>query len=272
MRLRGGGIDIFYIDESNDAQTYIVTAVAIPFLRATEGVWQIVWPDYLEAAKDWRKRIRDQLDIPKTKELHAVKLASGRGRYIKGKYQFDRPKAGSAYRQILRLADFLPDASIITICSRRDGRPLYGMTRLEAALHALFQRMRRQCVSRITNALVFFDEGHDEYRKLYRRAQIYLPTGSQVIGTGWGGGQSTTNYPLDMFTKDGNAKTSRHCLFTQLADLTAYAALLKVRAERNELTDWQERYSLGNVYDHLPTRQINHQATARYPDGIVRLP
>jgi hypothetical protein len=202
MRLRSGGIDVFYIDESNDAQTYIVTAVAIPFLRATEGVWQIVWPDYLEAAKDWRNRVRDQLDIPKAKELHGLKLASGRGRYLKGKYQFDRPKAGAVYRQILRHADFLPDASIITICSRRDGRPLYGMTRLEAALHALFQRMRRQCVSRATNGLVFFDEGHDEYRKLYRRAQIYLPTGSQVIGTGWGGGQSTANYPLDMFTKE----------------------------------------------------------------------
>jgi hypothetical protein len=160
-------MDIFYIDESNDAQTYIVTAVAIPFLRATEGVWQIVWPDYLEAAKDWRNRVRDQLDIPKAKELHGLKLASGRGRYMRGKYQFDRPKAGAVYRQILRLADFLPDASIITICSRRDGRPLYGMTRLEAALHALFQRMRRQCVGRTTNALVFFDEGHDEYRKLY---------------------------------------------------------------------------------------------------------
>jgi hypothetical protein len=67
MRLRGGGIDIFYIDESNDAHTYIVTAVAIPFLRATGGIWQIVWPEYLEAAKDWRSRVRDQVDIQKEK-------------------------------------------------------------------------------------------------------------------------------------------------------------------------------------------------------------
>ena len=179
---------------SNDAQTYVVTAVTVPFLRSTAGVWHIVWPDFLDAAKEWRKKIRDfRLDIPTSKELHGLKLASGRGRYIKGKYQFDRPKAGAAYRQILRLADFLPDASIITICARRGGNPLYGMTRLEAALHALFQRMRRQRVSRDTNGLVFFDEGHDEYRKFYRRAQVYLPTGSRVMGAGWGGGRVTAN-------------------------------------------------------------------------------
>jgi uncharacterized protein DUF3800 len=239
MHLRSGGMDVFYIDESNDAQLYVVTAVAVPFLRATEGVWQIVWPDYLTAAVAWRRRINKELGVPTSKELHGVKLASGRGRYFKGKYQFERPKAGAVYRQILQFADFLPNASVITISSKRDGRPLYGMTRLEAALHALFQRMRSQCNARDTNGFVFFDEGHDEYRRLYRRAQRYLPTGSRVAGLGWGGGQPTANYPLDMFTKDGNSKQSHHCHFTQLADLIAYSAFLKVKAERNESTDWQ---------------------------------
>ena len=73
MRLRSGGMDIFYIDESNDKQTYIITAVAVPFLRTTGKVWQIVWPDYLDGAKDWRKRINDTVKIPKSKELHGVK-------------------------------------------------------------------------------------------------------------------------------------------------------------------------------------------------------
>jgi hypothetical protein len=272
MRLRSGGIDIFYIDESNDSQTYVVTAVAIPFLRRTEGVWHIVWPDYLDAAKEWRRQIRETLDIPVSKELHGVKLASGRGRYVKGKYQFDRPKAGSAYRQIWRFANFLPDESVISIVSKRSGRTLYVMTRLEAALHALFQRMRSQCNGRNANAFVFFDEGHEEYRRLYRRAQVYLPTGSQVIGAGWGGGQVTANYPLDMFTKDGNSKQSRHCHFTQLADLLTYAAFVKIKSESGSLTDWQERYALANLYEQFPTRQINHQATRRSADGIVRLP
>ena len=112
--------------------------------------------------------------FPPPKELHGVKQVLGRGR-LKGRYQFDRPKAAAAYRQILRLADFLADSSIITICSRRDGRLLYGMTRLKAALDAQFQRMRWQCIWRFANGLVFFDDGHDEYRKLDRRAHRICP-------------------------------------------------------------------------------------------------
>ena len=145
MLLRSGGLDIFYIDESNDSHIYVVTAIAVPFLRETAGIWNIVWPDYLQAAKEWRRRIRDALDIPVSKELHGVKLASGRGRYFRGKFSFDRPKAGAVYREVLRLADFLPDASIITVRAQRGGRALYGATRLEAAVHAIFQRMRSQC-------------------------------------------------------------------------------------------------------------------------------
>lgn len=271
MHLRSGGIDVFYIDESNDAQIYVVTAVTVPFLRATEGVWQIVWPDYLDAAKTWRRLIRKNLGVPITKELHAVKLASGRGNYDRGKHRFDRPKAGAVYRQILRMADFLPDASVITVVSKRGGKPLYGMSRLEAALHALFQRMRSQCNARETNAIVFFDEGHEEYRKLYRKAQVYLPTGSKVMGTGWGGGNTTANLRLDMFTKDGNSKPSHYCYFTQLADLVAYSAFLKIKSENNTLTEWQDRLLFRNIYDHFPSIKVNHKAT-RYPDGIVRLP
>jgi Protein of unknown function (DUF3800) len=272
MHLRHGGMDVFYIDESNDAQIYVVTAVAVPFLRSTEGVWQVVWPDYLSAAKAWRRRIRQAVGIPVSKELHAVKLASGRGAYNKGKHQFDRPKAGSVYRQILRMADFLPDGSVLTVVSKRGGKPLYGMSRLEAALHALFQRMRLQCNARNTNGMVFFDEGHDEYRKMYRKAQVYLPTGSSFVGMGWGDGKTTANLPLDMFTKDGNSKPSHHCNFTQLADMIAYAAFVKVKAESGTLSEWQDRLSYGNLYDSFPTNKVNHKATTRYPDGIVRLP
>jgi hypothetical protein len=86
MLLRSGGLDIFYIDESNDSHIYVVAAVAVPFLRESAGIWNIVWPDYLQAAKEWRRRIRDALDIPVSKELHGVKLASGRGRYVRGKF------------------------------------------------------------------------------------------------------------------------------------------------------------------------------------------
>jgi hypothetical protein len=267
MRLRSGGIDIFYIDESNDGQLYVITCVAVPFMRPADGGWNIVWADYLDRAKDRRRRIRRTFDIPMSKELHGVKLASGRGNYIKGKFNFVRPKAGAVYRSILASVDFVPDASIMTACAPRSARTLYGRARLESALHALFQRMRLQCLARNVNALVFFDAGHPEYRKLYRQAQIYLPTGSMFRMLG------TKNLPLDMFTKDANEKDSKHCYFTQLADLVAYSAFIKMKGERGTLTPWQTQYAMSNLYDSLPTRLLNLRASSKAPrDGIVRLP
>jgi hypothetical protein len=41
--------------------------------------------------------------------LHGVKLASERGNYRSGKWQFDRARASSVYRQILQAIDFVPD-------------------------------------------------------------------------------------------------------------------------------------------------------------------
>jgi hypothetical protein len=127
-----------------------------------------------------------------------------------------------------------------------------------------------QCNARDTNGLVFFDEGHPEYRKLYRQAQVYLPTGSRFGG--WASGFFPKNLPLDMFTKDGNSKTSKHCYFTQAADLVAYSAFLKIKAEEGALTDWQAKYRLGTLHDELPKKVRNVQAQNKAPhDGIVRL-
>lgn len=269
MLLRPGGLDVFYIDESHDNTQYVVTAVTVPFLRPGERNWEIVWEDYLEDAKSWRKWIRDHLHIPRAKELHGSKLATGRGRYNQGKHTLSRPKAAEVYERILNEIDFLPLSSVISVCTPRR-RAMYGATKLELAMHALFQRMRSQCNSRRTNGIVFFDEGHPEYRKLYRRSQIYLPTGSRLGG--WSGGGFSQNLPLSMFTKDGNEKNSKHCHFTQIADLIAYAAFLKIKNERNRLAQWQADLNHGQLYDAIPRRVLNINASSKQPrDAIVRL-
>ena len=111
-------------------------------------------------------------------------------------FSFTKPKASAVYRDVLRTLGFLDDQSVF--CSAAfSGGNLYGHSKLDAALYALFQRMRNQCVYRQVNAIIFFDEGHPEYRSLYRKSRIYLWTGS-TIGTG-------RNLPLSMFTKDSNA-------------------------------------------------------------------
>jgi hypothetical protein len=211
-----------------------------------------------------------QDDLPNSKHQRTPRNIAGiwRGNYFKGKHNFQRPRAGAIYRGILSLINHIPDASILSAVAPRTSF-LYGNERLEAALYALFQRMRLQCLARDVNAFVFFDQGHPEYRRLYRQAQDYLATGSSHGG--WGGA-ATRNMPLDMFLKDANEKNSKHCYFTQLADLIAFAALLKIRSERNSLAPWQADLNYGNIYDSIPTRYINTQASNTPPrDGIVRL-
>lgn len=268
MHLRSGGIDIYYIDESHDRQVFVATAIRVPFLRQLEGVWQIVWPNHLNQSKAWRKQIKEALDIPVTKELHGHKLAAGRGNFLKGKYNFHRPQAAKAYRAILSNLPFLPDEGILSASASR-GKFLYGHDRLEAAMYALFQRMRTQCSKNNRNAIAFFDQGHPEYRKLYRQAQVYLATGSKLGG--WLGGASK-NMPLDMFTKDANEKNSKHCYFTQAADIIAYAAFLKLKGEQGTLEAWQSGQNLGTLYDAIPISKINTKVSTIAPkDGIVRL-
>jgi hypothetical protein len=269
MLLCQGGLDIFYVDESHDRNHYVVTSVRIPFLRNVEGNWQIVWPDFLAGAKAWRRAIRDELEIPTSKELHGVKFASARGRYIKGKHSLNRRQAARAYETVLRAASFMPPRSVMSAVASR-GTVLYGHDRLEKAAYALFQRMRSMCASNRTNGIVFFDEGHGEYRRLYRKAQVFLLTGS--ARGGWEGGQQSKNMPLDMFTKDANEKRSKHCYFTQIADLVAYAAFLKIKGENHALTQWQQDMDLGRLYDHLPRDRVNTMASHWAPrDGIARL-
>ena len=117
--------------------------------------------------------------------------------------------------------------------------------------------------------LVFFDEGHGEYRTLYRRARAFLSTGSERGD--WGAGKGTKNLPLDNFTKDANTKESEHCFFIQLADLLSHAAFLQVKAEQKALTPWQEHLAVATLYDAIPHLVLNTNAAQKDPQGIVRL-
>lgn len=268
MLLKSGGIDIFYIDESHDQEDYILSAVAVPFLRPDNGSWHIVWPNYFDAAMDWRRRVSEIVKIPVRKELHGEKLSSGRGRYNYGIRGFTKEQAAIAYGQVLSLVDFLPNASIMSISGQSNQR-MYGKSRLERVMHALFQRMRSQCNARNVNAMVFFDQGHPEYRSLYRKAQKYLETGSRQGA--WGSGNRTENLPLDMFFKDGNEKDSKNCHFTQLADIVAYSVFMKVKAERNRLEGWRLTLDHGSLYNNIPAAIINTRVSNRSSDGIARI-
>jgi hypothetical protein len=269
MRLPNGGLDIYYIDESTDRNMLVLCAVAIPFLRLIDGTWTIVWQDHLTNLRDWRRRLSKGFDVPVRKELKGSKFAAGRGRYYKGKHQLQRADASLAYRALLGDLGFLPSRSIITAVGTPKSQ-LYGHSRLEAVLYALLQRMRTACTKTDRVGMVFFDEGHGEYRKLYRKAMVYLPTGSDRGD--WGTGAASINIPLDNFVKDANTKDSKHSLFTQLADMVSFAALLKIRGEQKTLAPWQAALGLETLYDAIPMASLNIFASRTDPQGIVRLP
>ncbi|MGH8542627.1 MAG: DUF3800 domain-containing protein [Gammaproteobacteria bacterium] len=268
MLMEPRGIDVFYVDESGDPNFFVHTSVTIPLLRAQEAGWAFVWEDWLNKYKIFRTDLRRMHGVSVRRELHAQVLASGGGRYGRSGQQLGKVAGCAVYRWILTQLDrFLPPASIITVTAKA-GAALYGAKRLEASLHALFQRMERACVGNKTNALTFFDRGHDENLAIYRKARAYLPTGS-MFGGWWGA--ATKNLPMIHFFKDANFKDSKHSLFVQAADLVAYAALMRERKAVGTLTPWQAAAGLGDAYDDIPLAVLNRKAARLHPKGIVQV-
>jgi hypothetical protein len=269
VTLKPNGIDVWYIDESGDQVNFAVTGIAIPLLRPTKhGEWAFVWDDWLRRAIGSRKLLHNTHRIPSRKELHAVKLVAGRGRYRDGKRRFTRPAGCAVYQWMMSNLDWLPPSSVISVAGTASSQ-LYGHTRLEASMYGLFQRMERHSKHQKTTALAFFDAGHGEYRKLFRKARRFLPTGSKF---GNWGTKSSTNIPMESFLKDANFKDSRHCIFTQIADLLAYGVFLKAKHSAGSLAPWQAAAQLETAYDRIPSSVINQAANSRrHPDGIVWL-
>lgn len=141
------GLLTYYADESDDKKTYVLSSVAVPTLGASEVNVPIEWDMYLNAAQEWRRKLRDKFGIPVRKELKGSKLATGRNAYQpRGKRLYGQ-KAIDAYAFALRELSFLPDASIFSVTCERS-YSLYGHTRLEAALYGrLSEREKRLSVA-----------------------------------------------------------------------------------------------------------------------------
>jgi len=139
---------------------------------------------------------------------------------------------------------------------------------MQAALLGLLQRFGTQTKREQTAGMVFFDEGHTEYAQLYRKSQAYMPVGSNRGG--WADGASA-NKPLGRFIEDGNQKRSDGSFFLQVADMVAYAALTKLKAEAGKLST--KRLALGHdkLFDQIPKTSLNLKATTKRNDGIVKI-
>lgn len=246
----------------------MLSCVAIPTLGATAGGVPIEWDSFLEKAQVWRRDLRDKFGIPVRKELKGSKLATGRNAYQPRGKRLYGERALEAYAHALKGLDFLPSSSVFSVTCERS-YSLYGHSRLEAALYAMLQRMQVKCGKEKMAALVFFDEGHGEYRRLFRKAKKHLPTGSKQGA--WDDGASTKSIPLTNVLKDANFKDSKQSLFVQIADLVAYATLMKLRKEHGRLSEKEERMFYASLHDQIPRRILNVHVDGSSWDGIKRL-
>jgi hypothetical protein len=266
MDLAPNGIDVFYIDESERHPLSVASSVRIPFLRPKENGWEFVWDKYLDEATNWRRKLSSAHAIRFREELHGYKILRNQGLYLKTWRNLSPTQATALYKDALANLTWLPNGAIMSSFGT-DLSQLMGHKGIAACLLGLFQRIRNDCHHRKINGLMFFDEGHTSYIRLYRMAQKYLPTGSSLGG--WQGGKRTKNLPLSMFPKDANTKISDLSYFTQIADLVSYAARLKVEHERGQLAAKRVGREHHLVYDSIPRAQLNTLATFKRNDAIV---
>jgi hypothetical protein len=264
-------LSTFYADESDNKAYYVIACLNIPTIHARlYGVLgtNVEWQGYYDQLVEWRRKLKATFNVPIKKEIKGSKIATGRNRYDGGSAPIYGMKAFKLYEYALRNLDFLPASSVFSVSAPK-GYVLYGHTRLEATLYAMFQRMEMQCASKSHVAILFFDEGHAEYRKLFRKACVYLPTGSNRGD--WGDGAATKNKPFSRAIKDLNFKDSRQSGFIQIADLIAYATLLKMKKESGTLSDREKNLGFGDIHDCIPRHILNAMVDNRSSDGIKRL-
>lgn len=260
-----GGMDFFYIDESATNNIFIMASVRIPVLRSVGGVAKIVWPEYYEKATAWRRELSKKHGLKFREELHGAHMLTGKALIHKANRILGKEESVTVYRDALTTLTFLPDSSVMAAASTSVSN-LMGQTKMTATMTALLQRIRRQSDAENLCGLVFFDEGHDEYFHAFRKAQKYLPVGSQRGG--WPEGP-TQNRPLDMYFEDGNIKSSKYSYLVQIADLAAYAALQKIQFERGSLSTRRRGLSHHTLFDSIPVAKRNCAVQPARGDGIA---
>lgn len=266
MDLAPNGIDLFYIDESERFPLSIASCVRIPFLRPKKaGGWEFVWDQYASAATKWRRDLSKNHSIRFREELHGYKILGRSGQYHKTWRNLAHTEATHLYKDAFNTLTWLPDRSVMSTFAT-DESELMGHKGIFAGLFGLFQRIRNQC-NTSTNGMLFFDEGHKAYLRIYRMAQEYLPTGSKFGG--WEGGKLTKNLPLAMFPKDANVKHSDLSYFMQVADLVSYSVRLKLEYERKQLSTKRIARDHHVIYDCIPPLKLNVAATMKRRDAIV---
>jgi len=245
---------MFYMDESMDEQTCVLSALSVPVQR---------WHETFAQIREFRRSLRRDYGIYVRKELHAWKFVSGRGRpsdRIIGKSE-----RAKIFRQALNPITELPETRLFNAVANRK--------QYEKTFEWLLNRINRTLRAWDSYGLVICDEGkEDALTRLVRRMYVYNPIPSRYgvwfdcdDTGGWTStGQGWKNIPLDRIVEDPWFKSSTQSYFIQLADFAAYSLL-----RRESPVPSKTKYGLDRAFEILGP-VLFREASRSDPEGIIR--
>jgi hypothetical protein len=237
---------IVYIDDTGDDRLYGFAALAIPATDFRSILLRII---------DFRRELRDSDGIYVTKEQHAWKFVSGRGKI--GHRTVPKGRRAQIFRDTLAHCSSLPGVKLFTAFGARDSKL--------QTLERMLNRINRAMQDWESRAILVFDEGEERaYTRLTRRMAVFNPIRSQYGR--WPEGSEFRNIPTDLIIEDPNFRRSSQSFFIQLADFCGYALLQKERP-----TPGRMRYNIHETFPVLRPICVT-EANPQDEFGIIRTP
>ncbi len=188
---------IVYIDDSRDEKLCAFSALAIPADN---------WLGSFAQLKQHRGGLKATDGIYVSKELHAWKFISGRGRIADQHVSVAR--RCEIFNGVLALATELPEARLFNA--------VFPAKQEERAFEWLLNRINRTMQVWDSHALLICDEGKDKgYTRLARRMSVHNHIPSQ-LGRWEETGSITKNIPTDRIVEDPIFKDSKRSYFVQM--------------------------------------------------------
>lgn len=277
-------VRIAYVDESYDAQKFVLSAVCI-----RHGEWR----QCFDRVREFRVLMKQEHGLFLRKEIHASEFLSGRGRVSDkdiGKWQRSR-----IFRSLLQVVASLPQVLVFNVCLEKAGETDVHMKAWDRLVNRLERSMvgfenrempkRKAIVAEVrqhlgeddaqflesrllayaARTIIVADEGREhDIRSALRRMHAFNPVPSQFGA--WPAGQRTRNITTDRLIEDPIFRPSHQSYFLQLADCVAYALL------KREVTPTPhvKKYGLHEMFDEILTGVCYRPASKKDALGIVR--
>lgn len=246
---------LFYIDESYDNHSFVVSAFGLRVER---------WRPLLVAIQDFRRSLRDKFGIKITREIHASSFIRDCGDDISTR-KLNLGERKHVFELCLRQwASFAPNVQVINVCLAVPGHGDLETAHFRAIQRAV-NRIERTMQARNSQAILIFDEGKErQITGMLRRMAVFNPIPSN-LGV-WPDGSATRNIALLKIIEDPVFRPSHRSYFLQCADHCAFTLL---KRETKPPAPFIHRWGYHRLFPLLaPLRFL--PASPGDPDGISR--